>query len=357
MKNTLLIESNRNLFVDVIKAFAIILVVVGHCIQYGAGNVFMQEKLFYDDMVFKAIYSFHMPLFMLVSGYLFASTRHKSIKDVVVGKFRSLVIPILCWNTIPIVCYIAQLIINDNFSILVAIKYAIGYNIGSFWFLWAVFGCSCIVILISKAFKDRLWVYVFLFLMTFVIPDDFNIFLYKYMYPFFVVGYLYGKNNLKEKWMNIYSKKSVVVLLGLTFVALLCFFNKDSFIYTSGYTLLGRDWATQLYIDLYRFVVGFVGSGFAIVSLYNIYKVSTVRKWIRSNKIILTIGQNSLGIYIVSTFINVFILTEVTKSLMGVNVVFIAIETVGVLILSILITKAIQRSNFLNMYLLGKYKR
>ena len=31
----------------------------------------MQNEAFYNDFLFKAIYSFHMPLFMCISGFLF----------------------------------------------------------------------------------------------------------------------------------------------------------------------------------------------------------------------------------------------------------------------------------------------
>ena len=357
MTNTLSAKQSRNVFIDIIKAFAIILVVIGHCIQYGAGKNFLQEKLFFDNNIFKIIYSFHMPLFMLISGYLFAYGRNKSIKDVFIGRFKSLVIPILCWNIIPITHHIIQLVINSNFSTLAAIKYIIEYNIGSFWFLWAVFGCSCIIILVNKLCNDNLLVYATLFLITFVIPDDFNLHLYKYMYPFFLAGYFYNKKNLKEKWKNIYNKKYVAISLATLFLILLQFSNRNSYIYTSGYTLLERDWTAQLGIDLYRFVIGFVGSAFAIVSLYRIYNIAKVREWIANSGVLLTIGQNTMGIYIISTFINTLILMVVTKPLAGINYGLIIIETAGVTALSLLITKAIQRSRFLNKYLLGHYKR
>ena len=67
----------RNKFVDVLKATAIFLVVMGHCIQYGSGNDYYVECTFFENSLFKFIYSFHMPLFMLISGYLFAFSLKK----------------------------------------------------------------------------------------------------------------------------------------------------------------------------------------------------------------------------------------------------------------------------------------
>ena len=54
-------ESNRNQFYDVMRGVAILLVVIGHGIQYGYSD--------YDNnILFRIIYSFHMPLFMFISG-------------------------------------------------------------------------------------------------------------------------------------------------------------------------------------------------------------------------------------------------------------------------------------------------
>ena len=62
----------------------------------------MKERLFFDDPVFKAIYSFHMPMFMLVSGYLFAfSVRRRKGLEIIAQKLRTLVLPILIWSLVP----------------------------------------------------------------------------------------------------------------------------------------------------------------------------------------------------------------------------------------------------------------
>lgn len=68
-------REQRNLLVDCIKGGAIILVVLGHCIQFMGPSSYN----FFDNFRFKSIYSFHMPLFMAVSGYLFSVTIKKGI--------------------------------------------------------------------------------------------------------------------------------------------------------------------------------------------------------------------------------------------------------------------------------------
>ena len=39
----------RNDFIDVLKALAIVLVVIAHCIQCGPGQDVLSEDLYYDD--------------------------------------------------------------------------------------------------------------------------------------------------------------------------------------------------------------------------------------------------------------------------------------------------------------------
>ena len=61
----------KNTFIDYLKGIAIILVLVGHCVQYGSGASFLEDGEYWNNIVMKVIYSFHMPLFIAVSGYLF----------------------------------------------------------------------------------------------------------------------------------------------------------------------------------------------------------------------------------------------------------------------------------------------
>lgn len=52
-------------WIDGLKCFAITLVVIGHIIQYVTN-----PTDFDSNILFRYIYSFHMALFMMVSGYL-----------------------------------------------------------------------------------------------------------------------------------------------------------------------------------------------------------------------------------------------------------------------------------------------
>lgn len=94
-------KGNRSVEIDFIKGTAIILVVFGHCIQYGSGLGFFEQGSYFDNILFKLIYSFHMPLFAMMSGYLFYKTvQGKDLVTILKRKFKSLLLPVVSWKTI-----------------------------------------------------------------------------------------------------------------------------------------------------------------------------------------------------------------------------------------------------------------
>lgn len=89
-------ENQRNLFLDYTKGILILLVVYGHIIQYVAYNNQWEVGGFFEDPVFKAIYIFHMPLFIAISGFISFSSIHKTtLWDIIKKRFFNLILPII----------------------------------------------------------------------------------------------------------------------------------------------------------------------------------------------------------------------------------------------------------------------
>lgn len=64
-------KKERIAFIDVLKGFAIICVVLGHIVDgYYKSNLYPEQNNFFW-MLFVIIYSFHMSLFFMLSGYLY----------------------------------------------------------------------------------------------------------------------------------------------------------------------------------------------------------------------------------------------------------------------------------------------
>lgn len=123
---------NRIDWADAFKGILIILVVLGHSIQsvcLQRGNNFM------DNYLWNLIYSFHMPTFMAMSGFLAYRQNRKSIETFedltlsIYRRFRQLIIPFSIWSAI-------MFVVNHNVAHIY--DYVL-YPNKSYWFLWALF--------------------------------------------------------------------------------------------------------------------------------------------------------------------------------------------------------------------------
>jgi fucose 4-O-acetylase-like acetyltransferase len=147
---------NRDLFLDIAKGLAIILVVVGHVVQGSSPK--------FDDLLwFKVIYSFHMPLFVFLSGAVAAiafksdrveegvSAALQQAKARIAKAIVRLLLPFIAW------CLINQLIYHHSESLLSAFVLAFRRPDTALWFLLAIFYCIVLAelfnILFSAIFK------------------------------------------------------------------------------------------------------------------------------------------------------------------------------------------------------------
>lgn len=341
-------KHTRNPFLDILKAYAIILVVWGHCIQYGAGQAYGDNNLYYENVVFQTIYSFHMPLFILISGFLFGFSIKKGWIECIHKKFHTLLVPSFVWAILFFAIALGEkLVCNEPITLWASVKGYLMYALFSFWFLWAIFGCSLLVALVNRFFKDSIWIYVAIFIASFFVTDSFNIGMYKYMYPYFLAGYFFQKFNGKDS-VGVYLKRpSFCIGMGLLFSVALYFFTPECFIYTTGHSLIGKDMPFQLGVDLYRYAIGFLGCAFS-VSL--IYQLSTC---CATSNILNTIGRETMGIYIISSFINVHLLQRITCGSDGPHFFLIGIESIVIVLCCHVIICLIKKSRFLSRYLLG----
>ncbi|MBQ9926588.1 MAG: acyltransferase [Lachnospiraceae bacterium] len=342
--------NKRSTYLDVVKAFAIICVIFGHCIQYGSGSNYLKGDLFLDNIIFKIIYSFHMPLFMLVSGYLFAhSVKGKTWTKILINRIRTLLLPILMWMALPFIIVMIYALGNSNVECIAALNNCVSTSLSNLWFLWAVFWCSLVVTIVSRFFKDSKIVYLLGFVLTFFVPDIMYLNLYKFMYPYFVVGYFYNKDGYVKKLNKICNYPYTLLALGVVFGILLFFYDRDAYIYTTGYCVLGKGVLRQTIIDIYRCTIGFIGSAFVLLVFLRLKD-----KFVRvSEKILKFIGVNTLGIYIISGFIFTYVFNRVTENIVTINYIMTIIETIIVLVVSLVCTCIIKKNKYLNMLLLG----
>lgn len=343
--------NQRNTYLDVTKGITIFLVVMGHCLQFGGG---FQDTDFFNNDLFKFIYSFHMPLFMAVSGYLFCYTMNRhSVKGIIKSRFITLLIPILTFSTIDFIFRLVTQKVEMRITYLV-IQYIINI-VCNLWFLWAVFYCSFVVLIVNKIFHDSIWVYIVGFIVSFFVPDVLNLSLYKFVYPFFVAGYFYNKYNLSEIYDNAKLKLLMIIISFICYIFLLQQYNYDSYIYTSGHCILksGEIQIQQLGIDMYRTLIGGIGSVFVLTIIDVIYSWlsdSWVIKWVS------ILGKNSLGIYAVSSLI--FNYVPFISKLKINNHIYLStlVQSATITLVCLCISIMLRKNKVTNMLFLGARK-
>ncbi|MCC5658864.1 acyltransferase family protein [Nostoc sp. XA010] len=280
--------NQRNQFLDYTKGILIFLVVYGHIIQYVAYN----GNGFFQDPVFKAIYIFHMPLFMAISGFIsFSSIEKSTFFNITKKRFFNLIVPILSWS---ILYSITFCLIEKECTMHSFIRYLTNNITSNFWFLWALF-MSIITIAFLKRFNyDKLYGIVLSFCVVLLIPDKGNIPLFKYTFPFFCIGYLLAQQ--KEHLELEVANKSKLLLTGALFLTISSYllWNTKTYIYVSGMT---NFWSVTL-----RYFTGFVASILVMQLVWKFYKFSSKSfRWF-----ICEIGKGSLYIYILQTYFFTF---------------------------------------------------
>lgn len=205
IKSELHTKSNRNYLFDNLKAIGIMLVVFGHLIEQINSPV--------SDVVYKLIYLFHMPLFIVVSGY-FASFDFKKI-------ISKILVPYL----------ILQILFIIEELILIKPHLDFLYFLQPKWILWYLFALVVwkLSIIIIQKLKNLLpLVLVFTIVIGlgfgFVNFDGYILSLSRIvvLYPFFIFGYYCRYVDiLNKKLASSKITKIVCVCLSLTCAVLL----------------------------------------------------------------------------------------------------------------------------------------
>lgn len=138
-------------WIDFAKGIAIYLVVLGHIIQY----IFPENAL-----LFKIIYSFHMPLFFVLSGFTFTKNTEQSYSAFVKNKIKSLGMPYLLFLLISIFELSIKAISRQElfwkwdsfFNTILLTNESI---FSQLWFFPTLFAAECILFFIMKHTSNR----------------------------------------------------------------------------------------------------------------------------------------------------------------------------------------------------------
>ena len=178
---------NRIIYIDQLKGFLIILVVLGHVIQF-----MYSPDNFDNNRIYRYIYCFHMPLFMMLSGFVtpIRLERFSQVMHKLYSRFMQLVIPFISWSALDL------LLIGrfDVFRVLRNPEYGL-------WFLWVLFWINTFYIVGLWALKfikpsniyiSILIVYIALRIFRLLFSGNYGIDLMVLYYPYFSIGSILG---------------------------------------------------------------------------------------------------------------------------------------------------------------------
>ena len=262
-----------------LKGFAILMVIAGHAVQY------LISGEYYDKVVYRIIYSFHMPLFMAVAGYLQGGGKHKTVSQLA-KRAIYLLTPLIVY------AFFMRYVLHESSHFTGCIKY-------SLWFLKSALLCTILFSATRLIPQRRRWIAV---LFTLGLSQILLIYNVKYMYPCFLGGALLRSN---IGWFMA-KKRSLTIAAGITWLVLVLFFNQYfwSYISLDTQTILPFETMTDpnwWYIAVYRTIIGLAGS----LMFFSLFEMLATRGFHQTlvGRILNKVGQETLWIYVLQTAI------------------------------------------------------
>lgn len=340
-------KTNRLGSIDFFKILAMILVIWGHALQYGIDKVSS-----YPHPVGHFLASFHMPLFMFLSGIFAHSALKRSFSEMLWQKILLLLTPTIIWTSIEaILLSILNKTYFDNHTLL-------DNYISEYWFIKSLLGCYIIYFITMKVVKKNILAALVGIIITWSFPifNEYNI---ASMLPFFYLG------SIMRSWIINETKDNFPIFI-VSFVLLIVlyhFWEFDYTFYASNYSLFSvSDYSRvsfnsyETIILLFRFIIGLVGT-ISFISLFKIiyYSIGNTK----FGHILSDWGQDTLGIYMIHVMILVA-MAKVFKFAADTNIyyynyIYVFISVVLALVLSIVFIKIVLRMpKIFRILLVGK---
>ncbi len=349
---------NKNFTISTVRGIAIILVVYGHVIQH---TMVPRGEDFFLNPIFRVIYTFHMPLFVFISGYLIAvSFSRRSVLEVFKMRCQSLLVPFISWGFLVFManCFLS---IVEKKNVAEIIHWPLNLIDQLLihplvWFLFTLFVLSC-VLLCCIQLETRFGIIIFAILygLILLIPYNcsFSLFNIKWFYPFYAAGYFSNryKLNLNNPRISGIMFAAAVVL----FAVLIQYWTNQDYIYINKMSFDSAQYWGEVLRFFYRYLMGFLG----ILITFIVGKYISKKK---AAPLLDFIGRYSLDIYLIQIFILEAIYPRVIDRL-GVSFnfngpVFLAVYAplaaaffIGLCLF--LSTSLIKRNEILNRFLLG----
>ncbi|MEG2164248.1 MAG: acyltransferase family protein [Bacteroidales bacterium] len=348
-------DKERIGYIDFIKGAAIFLVVWGHSVQYAS----VESYYFFDNTVFKIIYAFHMPLFMLLSGLFFEKSISMPFLRMVKKRYLQWVLPAIVFAALLVIPSLYNGGVDQSADLLIKrVIYPAPY-----WYVAALFFCVIVSSVFYKLFKGRIIIAATASTLLILLLPDISIFLtpeYKFMLPYFWLGAIISRYSYK------YSKSWVTAVVPLMlFVVVFLLQREQCFIYSKSFSSISVNFFPFMVIhknplnisemaSLYGLgLFGSMAIYFVLKKIYPSIKKSATTKWFAY------IGKNTLGIYFISILINhyvsCFVSLPANPELLY-DLLYTITYSIATIFLCLIIITFITKSELMQKILLGIYK-
>ena len=314
------------------KGITIVLVVIGH--------FHPESSPYYWSSIRRIIYTFHMPLFFILSGYLYTHGKY-SYTDLIKHKIKRLLYPFV---TIAAVFFIIKYIagsfvkldqpVNIN-SIYALLTDPVASYMPLLWFVYALFLIFAIYPLGRLFLNNQLILIILLIINSFFGNDYLVLGNTLFNMPFFAVGVIL-KESVKVSKMTISSDLRHIFFSLLTFAIL--------------YTI---ETTENVHIYLISFILGVMGSLFVINLSHAIANITSIDL----KGILMQVGYYSMTIYLLHTLFESTVRIGSFYLLKDIHVPFLLIAFIAIIcgiVFPLILEKVIFRKYWVtNKYVLG----
>lgn len=335
-------------YIDALKGFAIFCVLWGHSLQH-----LRNGYNFFDNQMFEFIYSFHMPLFFLISGFFFRSSIKMNLKDFLLKKSVQLVLPCVVWALIYYINSFSTAILNQDKPFLsnwlIELKNVLN-PINWIWFLKELFISYFIIFVLLKLLKKE-WL-AFLVSISFVLIAPLCN-KQRVLLPLFWLG-IYMKDNYQ--FLSKYAKQ-ILIISGIFFAICLLFWNGNYTMYVIGFPkllnikTLSFDFS-NMDISLFRLFIGICGSLFWFTLFETKYKKNIFFDYLSK------IGANTLAIYVLQRLILEEWINRIIDfpkmNIWAYNLIVTPMISLVILIICNFLIKIVKKNRYVELLLFGK---
>lgn len=322
-------KKDRNVYLDVLKGVTMLLVVFGHTFQKTRSD--WQEDTLWIVM-------FHMPLFMVISGYFFyLSVEKYDIMTFIRKKFLRLYVPSLFWGAFTIVLVGGGKILKNK---PIETTYILDLLFTGMWFLTVLFILSivgCVIHKYCNRYKYMAWIIMYVVILLYGSNWLRNELIC--MTPFFLFGSLLGKyrHNWNISW-------GITLLALCVFIYCYYYFDWDDTMYAMTDDICSLVWWKSYVLRIFAGLSGSILTMYLCIWILKLSKVSVLLSYV---------GIFSLPIYVLH---QKFFIYNQFVNCPDFSIWLTFLSFVLVLFLSIGSYLVLRKSSVLRKIMFGEYK-